>query len=161
MNRNVAMGIIGLFLVVVLLSLFFLNNQTEEISFAQECRIVEAEEQQVTTDERQRHGLLRVYFTPAAIEGDVLALRQEIKSTFPVQYVCYKSKEYVLNEFVDTNSDNPVVMETLGGAEENPFGATLLLVSDDISEHEAIKQYINESDYIDAIDDIVWMQPTE
>ena len=85
---------------------------------------------------------VNVYFTTAASEEQVNALKQEIERLPEVASVAYTSREQALNEFRERHKNEQMTIQALDQLSGNPLGASLAIRAKETSQYESIAKFL-------------------
>lgn len=97
-----------------------------------------------TLEELRDKADVNVYFVTTAPEEQILALRDSLVALPEVQSVEYVSREEALAAFRERNADDQLILQALDEIGENPLGAVLNVNAREISQYEAIAQFLND-----------------
>jgi cell division transport system permease protein len=84
-----------------------------------------------------------VYFTPAAAEGDVLNLKDQLTQLPSVESVTYNSSDEALQLFKTRHANDQLTLNALNELGNNPLGASLSIKAYDPSQYQNIVNYIS------------------
>lgn len=93
-----------------------------------------------------------VYFNYTATDESINEIRSFIESFPEVKSTTFKTPDIVLSEFREDHALNPDILASLDELGENPFGATLIVRTDNPENYANIITAINIPEYEDLID---------
>ncbi|MBY0473206.1 ABC transporter permease [Patescibacteria group bacterium] len=85
-----------------------------------------------------------VYFTTSAPEEKVLQLQKTLQALPQVQEVTYTSAEDALTAFRSRHQNDQLTLQALQELGDNPLGAELDIKAKDISQYDAIAQFLQQ-----------------
>ncbi|OGG63140.1 hypothetical protein A3C21_02015 [Candidatus Kaiserbacteria bacterium RIFCSPHIGHO2_02_FULL_59_21] len=85
-----------------------------------------------------------VYFTTAAPEEEVLAIRSSLEALPEVAAVTYVSREEALAAFRERHKNDQLTIQALDELAENPLGASLEVRAKQTSQYESIAKFLEE-----------------
>lgn len=85
---------------------------------------------------------ISIYFTPTASEEDILSFQKSLQTLPQVSSVTYFSREQELAMFRERHKDDQLTLQALDELGINPLGAVLEVKAEDISQYDAIAQYL-------------------
>ncbi len=85
-----------------------------------------------------------VYFTTSAPEEQILQLQKSLQALPQVQSVTYISAEDALAAFRERHKNDQLTLQALDELGENPLGAELDVQAKDISQYDAIAQFLQQ-----------------
>ncbi|MBI2109192.1 MAG: ABC transporter permease [Parcubacteria group bacterium] len=93
-------------------------------------------------DELRNKVDINVYFTTAAPEGDILALKGNLESLTEVSSVAYISRDEALAEFRTRHENDFLTLQALEELGENPLGASFNIRATETSQYESIARFL-------------------
>lgn len=94
---------------------------------------------------------ISVYFKEEILEEEILKIKEELLKNPSVKSVEYISREEALRRFIQRHKDNPVYMESLEMVGENPFLASLNIISFDVFGYESINQFFDRKEIKEVV----------
>jgi cell division transport system permease protein len=91
---------------------------------------------------------INVYFTQAAPEENILALKAEVEALPEVSRVEYISRNKVLEQFKEKWKDNALIMQGLDEIGSNPFSAVLNIKAKNPGQYGSIAEFLANKDTI-------------
>lgn len=100
------------------------------------------------------------YFNVDTTEVQILNIQQEIKTEIPdLKSVEYVSRENALTQFNEKHKDNDVFSQALEEVGDNPFLASLNIVTNgDARAYEKVSDFLSKDQYKDVIDKVDFYQ---
>ncbi len=83
-----------------------------------------------------------VYFTTAATEDQVMAVKRSLEALPEVATVSYVSREQALADFRERHASDQLTIQALDELGENPLGAALEVRAKETSQYESIAAYV-------------------
>jgi len=87
---------------------------------------------------------ISVYFKPDISEEKILEVKEKLALLPDVKSVEYISKEEALQNFIESNKENPRIMESLEIVGTNPLLAALNIKAQEASQYEAISDFLEK-----------------
>lgn len=87
---------------------------------------------------------VNVYFVPNAPEDQILQLQKSIEALPQVQSVQYVSADDALTAFRALHQNDQLTLQALDELGQNPLGAVLNIKAKDISQYDAIAQFLQQ-----------------
>jgi cell division transport system permease protein len=87
---------------------------------------------------------VNVYFVPNAPEDQILSLQKQVVALPEVASTQYLSQDDALAQFRDRHQNDQLTLQALNELGTNPLGAVLTVKAKDISQYDAIAQFIQQ-----------------
>jgi len=87
---------------------------------------------------------ISVYFTTSAPEDQILQLQKSVNALPQVQSTTYISADDALAAFRELHQDDQLTLQALQELGDNPLGAELDIKAKDISQYDAISQFLQQ-----------------
>lgn len=87
---------------------------------------------------------INVYFTTTALPDQITELEQSVQALPQVQSVQYISAEDALAQFRTRHQNDQLTLQALSELGQNPLGAMLNIKAKDISQYDAIAQFLQQ-----------------
>lgn len=87
---------------------------------------------------------VNVYFTQNAPEDQIIQLQTSLQALPQVQSVDYLSADQALAEFRERHQNDQLTLQALQELGDNPLGAVLNIKAKDISQYDAIAQFLEQ-----------------
>lgn len=101
---------------------------------------------------------ISVYFKKDILSEEIAEVRAEVSRIPEVKNVEYVSREEAIEKFVLRYKDDPILMESLVEAGENPFLASLSIRAWQASQYEQVAAFLETGPFINLIDKIDYYQ---
>ncbi len=101
---------------------------------------------------------ISVYFKEAALENEILDIKEEIAKIPEVKDIEYVPKEKALKKFIERHKEDPILMESLTQVGENPFVASLNIRAWQASQYAAVSSFLENSSFRDLIEKVDYYQ---
>jgi cell division transport system permease protein len=107
---------------------------------------------------------VNVYFVPGADEGQIQALQQSVEALPEVASTQYVSADQALANFRAAHQNDQLTLQALDELGTNPLGAVLNIKAKDISQYDAIAQFLQNQETVSTgqpsiIDKINYFDP--
>lgn len=89
---------------------------------------------------------VNVYFVPGADVGQIGQLQQQLQARPEVANVAYISADQALQNFRDAHQNDQLTLQALDELGTNPLGAVLNVKAKDISQYDAIAQFVQSQE---------------
>ena len=99
---------------------------------------------QSTLQELRDKADVSVYFTVDAPEDQIMQLQKSLQALPQVQSVTYISADDALAAFRELHQDDQLTLQALQELGDNPLGAELDIKAKDISQYDAISQFLEQ-----------------
>lgn len=93
-----------------------------------------------------------IYFTPKATENQVLEVRSKLLAMPTVKEAKYISSAEAYDAFKIKHQNDYNILETLNEIENNPLGATLVIVAKDPQYYQTIMKSLDDKSYANLIE---------
>lgn len=97
---------------------------------------------------------ISAYFKNGLAESQIFVIRDELEQDSRIEEVRYVSAEEALNNFKETHSNDPLLLESVGELNENPLPATLQIKAKNLEDYPAIAESLNDPRYSSAIEKV-------
>lgn len=104
---------------------------------------------------------ISVYFQTSTDESKIFRLKDQLALLPEVKDVVYVSRDEALAKFKETHKENAVIMQSLDELGENPLEASLNIRANDVSQFDAIANFIGRDEYKPLIDKVNYSQNKE
>jgi cell division transport system permease protein len=94
---------------------------------------------------------VNVYFTTAATEAQVMAMKQNLERLPEVASVAYTSRDQALAEFRDRHKNEQMTIQALDQLSDNPLGASLAVRAKETSQYASIAQFLETQQGGDSV----------
>jgi cell division transport system permease protein len=91
---------------------------------------------------------VNVYFVPGADETQITALQTSLEALPEVASVQYVSADDALANFREAHQDDQLTLQALDELGTNPLGAVLNIKAKDISQYDAIAQFLQDQETV-------------
>jgi len=91
---------------------------------------------------------VNVYFVPSAAESDIVALQTSLEALPEVASVQYVSADDALANFRAAHQNDQLTLQALDELGTNPLGAVLNIKAKDISQYDAIAQFLQNQETV-------------
>jgi cell division transport system permease protein len=91
---------------------------------------------------------VNVYFVPGAAEEQILSLQQSLEALPEVASVQYVSADDALTNFRAAHQNDQLTLQALDELGTNPLGAVLNIKAKDISQYDAIAQFLQNQETV-------------
>lgn len=98
---------------------------------------------------------VNVYFTTAASEEGMLALKTSLESLPEVASVAYTSRDEALALFRDRHKNDQLTLQALDELGENPLAASLAIRARETSQYESIAKFLESQQAATGADSII------
>jgi cell division transport system permease protein len=89
---------------------------------------------------------VNIYFVPGADVGQIQQLQQSIEARPEVAQVAYVSADQALENFKEAHANDQLTLQALDELGTNPLGAILNVRAKDISQYDAIAQFVQSQE---------------
>ncbi|HVZ75799.1 MAG TPA: permease-like cell division protein FtsX [Candidatus Paceibacterota bacterium] len=86
---------------------------------------------------------MNVYFTTDASEESILEIKSSLEALPQVETVSYISRDDALAQFRERHANDQLTLQALDELGDNPLGAVLNVKAKDLSEYDAIANFLN------------------
>lgn len=97
-----------------------------------------------TLSDLQNKADVNVYFTVGASQDQITALQNQLEALPEVASVQYESADEALAQFRERHADDQTTLSALSELGQNPFGAVLNVKAKNISQYDAIANFLNQ-----------------
>ncbi len=91
---------------------------------------------------------VNVYFVPGAAEDQILSLEKSLQALPEVATVQYVSADDALTNFREAHQNDQLTLQALDELGTNPLGAVLNIKAKDISQYDAIGQFLQNQETV-------------
>lgn len=85
---------------------------------------------------------VNVYFSTAASEEQIMAMKRAIEALPEVAAITYTSREQALDEFRERHANDQLTIQALEQLSENPLGASLAIRAKETSQYESVAKFL-------------------
>jgi cell division transport system permease protein len=105
---------------------------------------------QSTLEEFRDKADMNVYFSTDAVEADIFEVRDSLRTLPQVAQVVYTSRDEALAAFRERHQNDQLTLQALEELGDNPLGAVLTVKAKDLSQYDAIANFLQGGQALDA-----------
>jgi cell division transport system permease protein len=108
-----------------------------------------------TLSELEKKVDVNINILPDAAQDKIDKIQADLKTLPQIESVELLSRDQVLQEFIANNQDEQITLDALELLKDNPFGASLKIKAVDLSQYEAINQFLEDNYEVGTVGSVI------